>query len=155
LIEVAGLCRRTLVVVDLLGRAMSQTLNKLENSFYGWRYERFPACRGFDLEVSSGRGSKPAVCRANWTLVVVDVLARAISHTLNKLEKSFYGWRYERFPACRGFDVEVSSGSRSKPAVCRANWTLVVVDLLGWAISHTWNKLENSFYGWSMTGFAV
>ena len=93
------------------------------------------------------------LCRR--TLVVVDVLARAISHTLNKLENSFYGWRYERFPACRGFDVEVSSGRGSKPAVCRANWTLVVVDLLGWAISRTLNKLENSFYGWSMTGFAV
>ena len=76
MIEVAGLCRRTLVVVDLLARAISQTLNKLENSFYGWRYDRFAACRGFNVEMSSGRGSKPAVCRANWTLVVVDVLAR-------------------------------------------------------------------------------
>jgi hypothetical protein len=46
LIEVGGLCRRTLVVVDLLAGAISQTLNKLENSFYGWQYERVPACRG-------------------------------------------------------------------------------------------------------------
>ena len=53
MIEVAGLCRRTLVVVELLAGAISQTWNKLENSFYGWRYERVPACRGLGVEASA------------------------------------------------------------------------------------------------------